>query len=138
MPLEVTRSWLVLLLYEIQLGSQVALKGKATSGKVLAALDYMQQAFLKPISLKDVAQQVHASPSYLATKVKNETGYSVGQWLTRHRLTHAATKLQHTDIPIAHLAEELGWMDTTHFIRQFKKAFGETPAAWRKRQRHSS
>jgi AraC family transcriptional regulator, arabinose operon regulatory protein len=32
------------------------------------------------------------------------------------------------------IVEELGWNDTTHFIRQFKKAYGDTPAAWRKKQ----
>ena len=133
--LEITRSLLVLLLAEISRCTAIASPGTANSPKVLAALDYIQQHFLQPISLKQVAQAVHTSPSYLATLVKTETGYSVGQWLIRNRLTHACSRLLHTSEPVAQLAEQSGWKDTTHFIRQFKRAFGQTPAAWRKQQR---
>jgi len=47
-------------------------------------------------------------------------------------LSQACAQLLHTSLPVSQLAEQLGWSDTTHFIRQFKKHMGLTPAAWRK------
>ncbi|MBB1342872.1 helix-turn-helix transcriptional regulator [Pseudoalteromonas sp. SR45-6] len=133
--LEVYRSLLILILYEIEKATQLEKYVVTGSNKVVSALDYIQRHFLEPISLKDVAKAIHCSPSHLATLVKKDTGYSIGDWITRNRLTEACSRLLHTKAPINLIVEELGWNDTTHFIRQFKKAYGDTPAAWRKQQR---
>lgn len=132
---EVYRSLLILILHEISKAITLDKYLTASSGKVIAALDFIQAHYLEAISLKDVAKAVHTSPSHLATLVKKETGYSIGQWIVRNRLTQACSKLLHTKTPISLIVEELGWNDTTHFIRQFKKAYGDTPAAWRKKQK---
>jgi AraC-like DNA-binding protein len=31
------------------------------------------------------------------------------------------------------IAPKIGWQDTRHFIQQFRKIYGVTPAAWRKK-----
>ena len=67
--------------------------------------------------------------------VKKETGYSVGQWIAVGRVAEAAVRLAHGDDSIDAIAEQVGWRDKTHFIRQFKKAHGTTPAAWRRERR---
>ncbi|WP_199611655.1 helix-turn-helix domain-containing protein [Flocculibacter collagenilyticus] len=133
--IEVLKSLLVLILYEVKKSSQIEKSIAATHSKVVSALDYIQRHFLNAISLKDVAKAIHTSPSHLATLVKQDTGFSIGEWITRHRLTEACSRLIHTQDQIQVIVEELGWSDTTHFIRQFKKAYGETPAAWRKQQK---
>ena len=130
--LEVLRSLVILLLTEINACSALPKDKIAQSDKVVRALDYIQTHFLSPISLKDVAKGIHSSPSHIATLVKQETGYSVGEWLTRTRLTEACSRLLHTQDSVAEIGEQVGWRDTTHFIRVFKKSFGNTPATWRK------
>jgi AraC-like DNA-binding protein len=133
--LEVYRSLLILILYEIDKAIQLDKYVATNSNKVVSALDYIQQHYLEPISLRDVAKGVHSSPSHLAMIVKKDTGYSIGEWIVRNRLTEACSRLLHTKKTINLIVEELGWKDTTHFIRQFKKAYGNTPAAWRKKQK---
>jgi len=133
--LEVQRSLLILILHEIDKATQIEKYIITNSNKVVAALDYIQQHYLEPISLKDVAKEVHSSASHLATLVKKDTGYSIGEWIVKSRLTEACSRLLHTKTPISLIVEEIGWNDTTHFIRQFKKAFGDTPASWRKKQK---
>ena len=59
----------------------------------------------------------------------------MGDWIRAHRVSEASKRLLHTDESIEEIAGRVGWQDTTHFIRQFKKAQGCTPAAWRKSQR---
>ncbi|MDK2594300.1 helix-turn-helix domain-containing protein [Pseudoalteromonas obscura] len=132
LALEVQRSFVILLLNELNQASALASNQTQYNAKVESALAYIQANFLQPIGLNEVSTAVHVSPPYLATLFKRETGYTVGQWITEKRLAQACTQLLHTALPVSQLAETLGWSDTTHFIRQFKKHLGQTPAAWRK------
>jgi AraC-like DNA-binding protein len=85
-----------------------------------------------------VAAEVHRTPTHVAATIKAATGYSVGQWISAGRVAEAAARLAHTDESIDQITTRVGWQDTTHFIRQFRKAYGSTPAAWRRlhRARH--
>ncbi|MBY4675224.1 helix-turn-helix domain-containing protein [Marinobacterium arenosum] len=132
---EVMRSLLLLLLREAKRAAPLDVSGGGEQSLVSDALAFIQQHSLEPISLRDVAEAVHRSPSYLASVVKNKTGYSVGEWISRSRLSEACSRLAHTDEPVDRIASRVGWNDVTHFIRQFKKAYGITPAAWRKENR---
>ncbi|MCG7536902.1 AraC family transcriptional regulator [Pseudoalteromonas sp. OOF1S-7] len=136
LPLEVMKSFVFLLLHEVSLAQQPVNWRAGMHPKVVAALSYIESQGLKPVSLQDVANAAFVSAPYLATLFKRETGYSVGQWLTKKRLGEACNRLMHTHTPIAALVEELGWSDTTHFIRQFKAAYGVTPALWRRQHNH--
>ena len=129
----VLKSLLLLLLNEVKKAMPTAVPLPASS-QVADALSYIQQHCLTGISLKHVAAAVHRSPGYLATQLKQQTGYSAGEWITRYRLTEACARLLHTDDNIELIATQIGWQDVTHLIRQFKKAYGQTPAAWRKQQ----
>lgn len=133
----VQKSLITLILHEINQASMpFNTKTQPQDSKVDKALDFIQTHYLSDITLKDVAQAAHCSPSHLAYLMKHHTGYTVGQWVIRSRLSQACSRLLHSDQDISQLVFELGWQDVTHFIRQFKKAYGATPAAWRKQQRH--
>ncbi len=97
-------------------------------------LDYVQQHCRESLSLTDVAVAVHRSPAYVTDRVKKATGASVGQWITANRLQQASARLLHTRMPVAEIAEQVGWKDVTHFIRQFRKHYRKTPGQWRKAQ----
>ncbi|HBQ18073.1 MAG: AraC family transcriptional regulator [Sandaracinaceae bacterium] len=135
---ELVRSLVLLLLGEAR-RAMPAMPGdapRAAAGSLVAdALETIQRRCLEPISLRDVAAEVHRSAAHVASTVKNETGYSVGEWIAAGRVAEAAARLAHTDDPLDAIAEHVGWRDKTHFIRQFKKAYGVTPAAWRRAQR---
>lgn len=132
---ELVRALVLLLLGE----ARRAMPGDAPRGAggtlVADALEMIQRRCLEPISLRDVAAAVHRSPAHVASVVKAETGYSVGEWLRAGRCAEAAARLTHTDDTLDEIAEAVGWRDKTHFIRQFKKAHGVTPAAWRRERR---
>lgn len=102
---------------------------------VADALEFIQQHCFEPISLRDVAAAVHRTPTHVAATLKRETGHSVGAWLTAGRIAEAALRLLHTADPVDQIGRSVGWRDTTHFIRQFRKAHGQTPAAWRREHR---
>ena len=118
---EVQRSLITLILAEVARAIPIEKEDASKSNLVAKALRYIQQYSLTPISLSDVA-----------AAVKSETGFTVGTWITSSRIAKAAQLLQHTDKAIDQIAPLIGWQDTTHFIRQFRKIYGVTPAVWRK------
>jgi AraC-like DNA-binding protein len=54
------------------------------------------------------------------------------QWLIRERLMHAQSLLIKNDTPMAEIADICGFCDVYHFSREFKRAVGIAPAAWRR------
>ncbi|MEO0603402.1 MAG: AraC family transcriptional regulator, partial [Myxococcota bacterium] len=109
---------------------------KPTDSLVGRALRFIQRNAFRPLSLSDVAKAVHRSPTHLATTIKRNTGHTVGDWINAQRVSEAARWLSHTDASLDEVAEKVGWRDTTHFIRMFKRRHGVTPAAWRRQHRH--
>lgn len=57
--------------------------------------------------------------------------------LRRLRLTHAAQLLSHSrlaKVTVAELGRRSGFADGSHFVREFQRHFGETPARWRRQR----
>lgn len=132
---ELARCSLLLLLGEVR-RAMPGLKTDAPERSLVSeALQFIQRRCLDSISLKDVAAAVHRTPAHVAAEVKKSTGYAVGEWIRAGRVAEAAARLAHTDDSIDQVARDVGWQDQTHFIRQFRKAYGATPAAWRREHR---
>lgn len=132
---DVQRSLITLVLAEAARAMPTVDIAKKHSSLVSKALHYIQLHSLSPISLSDVAGAVGRTIPHVASTVKSETGFTVGTWITSARVSKAAQLLRHTDMAVDQIAPQIGWQDTTHFIRQFRKIYGVTPAAWRKKMR---
>ncbi len=132
---ELSRCVLLLLLGEVRRAMQGRASHPEPGSLVGDALAFIQAHCLDPISLRDVAAAVHRTPAHVATQVKEATGYTVGGWIAAGRVAEAAARLAHTDERVAEIGAHVGWRDTTHFIRQFKKVYGLPPGAWRRAQR---
>lgn len=107
----------------------------ATNDLVVDALQFIQRRALEPISLSDVARAVHRSPTHVASVIKSETGHTVGEWIRSARVAEASSLLVHTNASLDSIAARVGWNDKTHFIRQFRRVQGTTPAKWRRAHR---
>jgi AraC family transcriptional regulator len=70
-------------------------------------------------------------PSHLARSFRTYYRESLGGCARRLRLEWAAEKLARSDVPLASLATEAGFVDQSHFTRAFKGQFGMTPARYR-------
>jgi AraC-like DNA-binding protein len=100
-------------------------------GAALAALHkHPAQAW----SLEDLARAAGTSRSVLAERFQQLVGTSPMQYLTQWRMMLAANLLRHSNTPLAHVAEGVGYQTDTAFIRAFRREFGAPPAAWRRSQ----
>ena len=97
------------------------------------ALTYIEAHSLEPLSLAKVARALGRSGPHLASVVRQETGRSVGEWILEYRMAEARRRLRGTDERVDIISERVGYADPTHFIRQFRRLHGVTPAAWRRK-----
>lgn len=99
--------------------------------KIPAILQYINLNYAH-MSLDDIAEHFHFSASYLRKLFKESTGQTLISALQQVRLSKARELLEKTELSVEKITNLVGYEDTTHFIRLFKKETGMTPAKYRK------
>jgi AraC family transcriptional regulator, alkane utilization regulator len=82
-----------------------------------------------------LAREVGCSRSILADRFTHYVGQPPIQYLTKWRLTLAASQLRSKGLTLARVAERFGYESEAAFNRAFKREFGMPPAQWRRHQR---
>ena len=80
----------------------------------------------------ELAALVNLSASRFRHLFKEETGFSINQYLRERRLDRAELLLRTTFLSIKEVALEAGLRSTSHFVHYFKKKYGVTPSAHRR------
>jgi transcriptional regulator GlxA family with amidase domain len=105
----------------------------AADGPDLAALrDWALGHLREPLTVADLAGQVHMSPRTFARWFAARTGTTTHQWLTSQRLTMAQELLERTDHGIEQVAADCG-LAPMMLRRHFTRRWGVTPQAYRQR-----
>ncbi len=86
----------------------------------------------RPWSLKWLANSLGLSPSHLRHRFKAETGKTLREYLAEVRLQLAHLLLRRTDLPVAIIAQMLGFANPFHFARWFHRHQGIPPSALRR------
>lgn len=86
-------------------------------------------------SVNTMAEYVNLSRSRFSTKYQMQFGITPNRDLTDAAMLFANKMLQTSDICIADLAYECGFTSPDYFIRLYKKVYGITPGAYRKKLR---
>ena len=81
------------------------------------------------LTLAHWAQQVGASERTLARLFERDLGMRFGQWRQQVRLAHAAPLIAR-GMPMAQVAQELGYASQSAFSAMFKKTFGNSPSTF--------
>ena len=84
------------------------------------------------LSLEEVAAAVGISAGYLSRLLKQETGLSFIEYITRVRITNAVQLMNDPAMKIYEVAEAVGYQSQHYFSRAFKKVFGRPPVEYRK------
>lgn len=85
-----------------------------------------------PWTTEELAREVGLSRSAFAERFTALVGEPPMHYLTHWRLQLAAVRLRESAASTAQLASEVGYESDAAFTRAFKRAFGTTPAAWRR------
>ena len=78
-----------------------------------------------------IARCVNLSPSRLRHLFTIEAGISPNHYVRIVRLRRARTLMLQTFLSVKEVMSKSGFSDISHFVREYKKAFGETPSETR-------
>ena len=82
-------------------------------------------------SLEELARSVNLSASRLRHLFKEEMGVSLAQYLKTQRLEKAKHLLETTFLNLKEVMHRAGFTDRSHFMRDFRKAYGQPPLQYR-------
>lgn len=105
--------------------------GRAQDAYVDRALILMEQNLAAPLKMTKVSEKMGISTRALERRFQAALGQSPGQAMTRLRLRHARWLLDHSDASVAAVAAETGFADASHFVRQYRRAYGDSPGRLR-------
>jgi AraC-like DNA-binding protein len=110
-----------------------------TDPRVSAVLNYLSQRDLtKSPALGALSASLNLSPSRLRSIFKQQTGMSFSRYIKYLRLRRAHQLLENTLLTVKEAMAQAGFTDHSHFSRDYKKTFGESPSQTRSSCKHAT
>lgn len=108
---------------------------KERKGPVENALEYVRARYAQPdLSLEAVASELGISRSYLSRLFSERMSMTLCEYIGRLRVEAACALMTETSLPVAQIAQQVGYQDLHTFLRNFKKYMGMTPTQYRERR----
>lgn len=101
------------------------------SDLLASAVSYIAENLATLTGVREVAEAVYISPSYLALIFKQKMGQSVMQYVLSLRVGRAVRELVSSDKSVSQIAGECGFASATHFTNTFRHHIGMSPSAYR-------
>ena len=101
------------------------------SSAVYPAVAYVNSHPGKAVSMNEMADLCHLSPSYFSRLFHREAGEGFTTYVNRQKVEIAKRQLRVTSKSISQISAELGYLNTSHFINLFKRFEGITPLIYR-------
>ncbi len=105
------------------------------AAKLTPVFDYIAKRYADPVTLKESAALAKMSLPQFVKLFKKVAGMTFVTYVTHVRLSHALRLLKESPLSIAEVAAQVGFADQSYFDRRFKAAFGQTPSAFRPKNR---
>ncbi|WP_239257244.1 helix-turn-helix domain-containing protein [Listeria ilorinensis] len=114
------------------LSEEITLKSEETLEKLDEIFSYIEAHYKEPISLEEMARFTGFSIYYFTKFFKKNTGVTFVTFLNDYRLNQAKWLLINEEIPMAEVAEQVGFSSVKTFHHAFKRAMGIAPLKYRK------
>ncbi len=91
----------------------------------------VEQHYLTRQSVQDYADLLHVTPNHLSQAVSSALGRTASDVIAARLVLEAQKFLRYSDLPVAEIADALGFSEPTHFSRFFKRYAKQTPRQFR-------
>lgn len=109
---------------------------KVIQGDIIQeAISYMRKNIDKKLTLEDIANSVQYSPSHFGQIFQKKSGHTPLNYFNQLKIQKACQFLDFSNMKIKEIADCLGFYDQYHFSKVFFKLIGETPSAYKKKNK---
>jgi len=105
--------------------------------RLARAIQLIEASLAQSLHVDDIARHVHMSPFHFARMFKISTGHSPHHYLTLRRVERAKELLEGSAMPLAEVAQAVGFATQAHFTGVFRTYAGTTPRVYRMRSRET-
>lgn len=95
---------------------------------------YVEEHLDEDLSLERLAKKFYVSKFYISHLFKEETGFSLHQYVTKKRLSQCLALIMTNEV-MAEVYQQFGFADYTSFYRAFKKEYGVSPKEYKQLHR---
>lgn len=112
-----------------------SLKSQKQSEMITQVLEYIHENYKdNALSLISVAEAVGMNSTYLSTYFKEQTDENFQSYVNELRLEKSLELLSNLELTVGEIAVAVGYTNSSIYIRNFRKTFGDTPGEYRKNQ----
>lgn len=103
-----------------------------SKGRIIyEAEQYILNHLGENLSIRQIADSVYLSSTYLCYLYKKKTGKTLNQFILDSRMEKAKSLLLNTNMKIGDIATSLGYSNQNYFAKLFAAHFGTTPSSFR-------
>jgi AraC-like DNA-binding protein len=107
-------------------------RGRLITWQVRRVREYIDANIANRLLVADLCALVQRSEAHFARSFRLTFGESPHAFVVRRRLQLAARYMLQTEMDLSEIALQCGFSDQAHLCRRFRKATGQSPAAWRR------
>ena len=96
------------------------------------AVMYINAHFGEKPKMTTVAELCHLNPNYFCRLFKKCVGMSYKEYLKKVKLDYARKLIKNTSLSFTEISEKCGYETQSHFNREFKEYFKQTPTEMRR------
>jgi AraC-like DNA-binding protein len=100
--------------------------------QVRRAEGYIEENWDRPVSIDELASVVGASARSIFRAFKQSRGYTPQEFARQIRLKRARSMLMESPLSLTEIALHCGFSDSSHFSREYQRAFGQRPSELRR------
>ena len=94
-------------------------------------LTWITEHLDRPLSVEALARRSAMSPRTFARRFREETGTTPHAWITSQRVLRAEQLLESTDLPVDHVAADVGFANAATLRHHFGRVRGISPQRYR-------
>lgn len=106
--------------------------------RLMRVIDHVHDHPAEDLNLDRLARVAALSPYHFHRVFRGITGETLAHMVRRVRMERAATLLTFGTLPIAEIAQTVGYPNVASFTRAFSEMYGLPPGAYRERGTHRS
>src|SRR6202171_3919959 len=113
-------------------GANGSTAGGLAAWQVVRVRAYIDSNLHRTIHIRDLSAVARRSKAHFSRKFKLALGESPHAYVVRRRVERACHLMMTSVASLSEIALSVGLSDQAHLCRLFRKAFGQSPASWRR------